>query len=103
MPSQARQDDCSPSVIASSLSGTGLEQPELIRMTSSRWTRSTSRDSYSTAPRAMSDLVRQLQSLILTAATTVDLWRDAAIAVLAIIAIGCLAFAGEVLLPDEPR
>ena len=49
----------------------------------------------------MTDLLRQLQAVLLTAATTIDLWRDVAIAVLAIIAIGCLALAGEVLLPED--
>jgi hypothetical protein len=34
----------------------------------------------------MAELMRQLQAVILTAATTIDVWRDGAIAVLALVA-----------------
>jgi hypothetical protein len=38
----------------------------------------------------VAELMRQVQAVILTAATTIDVWRDGAIAVLALTVIGCL-------------
>jgi hypothetical protein len=38
----------------------------------------------------MTELMRQLQTVVLTAATTIDVWRDGAIAVLALVAIAGL-------------
>lgn len=43
----------------------------------------------------MADLARALQAALFTAATTLDLWRDAAIVVLAGIVIGALWFYAE--------
>jgi hypothetical protein len=38
----------------------------------------------------MAELLRQVQAVLLTAATTIDVWRDGAIAVLAGVVIACL-------------
>jgi hypothetical protein len=35
----------------------------------------------------VAEFMRQLQTVILTAATTIDVWRDGAIAILALVAI----------------
>lgn len=43
----------------------------------------------------MAELLRQVQAVILTAATTMHLWRDVAIAVLALAVVGLLAFAAD--------
>jgi len=43
----------------------------------------------------MTELMRQVQTALLAAATTVDVWRDGAILLLALVVIGCLRFVGE--------
>lgn len=45
----------------------------------------------------MPELARQVQALVLAVATSVDLWRDAAIVVLAGVVIGCLWFYAEAI------
>lgn len=43
----------------------------------------------------MADLLRQVQAALYTAATTIDVWRDTAIMLLAGIVIGALWYAAE--------
>lgn len=43
----------------------------------------------------MADFLRAVQAALFTAATTIDLWRDTAIVVLAGIVIGALCYVAE--------
>lgn len=43
----------------------------------------------------MADLLRAVQAALFTAATTIDLWRDVAIVILAGIVIGALFYVAE--------